>query len=612
MSAVKETKTLSSVLLYTEDCFSLLVRAHERAEKEKVTSDESSPSSSFEPSVRANLNPFKFYDSSDGSGDESAKGESDSGTESSSSSSSEEVSGAPATQTDDHPEQQHAPLPPKAKAKPKQKSRDQKQRQRDQLVKNHIMNVNRFSILYDEKMAIHLPVALLNRQQQQLPSLLVKCRAFRELAENIGCQQLKKNVIVLLLRSGRFAAAVFSGGECLKHTSSQRYTVRKGQGKAQSSQDGNRRPKSIGAQLRRAGEQSLKEDIQTTLGDWKEFFQQAGLILLSCPKTMRSTLFAPELGSILPRNDPRIRSIPFDVGRPSFEGACVVHEAIMTVLIGEESQNQSEYTGPSDDTTPLQQEDLPNQKSPHQEVLDPIAPEVIPISELHEAARHGNLSLLLDLLREIPEGLIDQPAGYDFMTPLHFAAESSSKVDPVTSAACVSALIIQGHADPAKVDARLRLPYFLACHEKTREAFRKARAVLGEEYCDWDRAKVGPPLTEDDINLKKEKEAEKKRRKKAKQKENKSKDKAQAEDIEKRRNEQEVKVRLEEDAKRVRDALPAMLVRSDNICDFCQIECKGRKRLQMFKRLDYNYCSSECVQKHKRELMAKAAMERFK
>jgi hypothetical protein len=602
MSTAKVTKALDSILLHNEDCFSLLLRAQAKTAEDHGAIEES-PSSSFDPPTRTN--PFAFYDS-DGSGDENAKEESDSDA-SSSSQEGKEASDAPPT--DGHPQQHHTPLPPYTK--PKQKPKDQKQRQHEQQVKSHTMNLNRISIMYDDKMAIHLPIALLQRQQQQHPSVIYKCQAFRELAESIGCQHQKKPVIVMLLRSGRFAAAVFSGGKCVKHTSSQRYTVRKGQGKAQSAQDGNRRPKSIGSQLRRAGEQSLKEDIRTTIGDWKDFFQQAGLFLLSCPKTMKSTVFAPELDSILPRNDPRLRNIPFDVGRPTFEGACIVYEAIMTVLIGESTQRSCE---PSEDTAdePRQTEDPPKPTTLAREVSkDSVAPEVIPLTKLHETARDGNLPSLLDLLRDIPDNLVNQPAGYDFMTVLHFAAESTSKVDPVTSAACVSALLIQGHADPTKVDARLRLPYFLASHEKTREAFRKARALLGEEYCDWDEAKVGSPLTEDDINLKKEKEAEKNRRKKAKQKEKKAKEKAQTEEMEKRRKEQDMKERLEEDAKRARDALPSKSVRAENICDFCQIECKGRKRLQMFKRLDYNYCSSDCVQKHKRELMAKAAMERF-
>jgi Vms1-associating treble clef domain len=31
----------------------------------------------------------------------------------------------------------------------------------------------------------------------------------------------------------------------------------------------------------------------------------------------------------------------------------------------------------------------------------------------------------------------------------------------------------------------------------------------------------------------------------------------------------------------------------------------------MFSRLEYVYCTAECVQKHKRELMAAAALARF-
>ena len=37
----------------------------------------------------------------------------------------------------------------------------------------------------------------------------------------------------------------------------------------------------------------------------------------------------------------------------------------------------------------------------------------------------------------------------------------------------------------------------------------------------------------------------------------------------------------------------------------------GKSRSQMFSRLEYVYCSTDCVRKHQRELMAAAAMARF-
>jgi flagellar biosynthesis GTPase FlhF len=173
-------------------------------------------------------------------------------------------------------------------------------------------------------------------------------------------------------------------------------------------------------------------------------------------------------------------------------------------------------------------------------------------------------------------------------------------------------LLIRGKANPAKLDARGRPPFFLASHEKVREAFRVARAQLGEDYCKWDeQAKVGPPLTADVLTARKEKEAEKKKKKKARLKEKKAKEKAQQEEMEKRRQEEQEKQKQQEEAKRVRDGLAPKLATGNNVCDFCATVCKGKQRSQMFKRLDYNYCSAECLQKHKRELMANAALARF-
>ena len=198
------------------------------------------------------------------------------------------------------------------------------------------------------------------------------------------------------------------------------------------------------------------------------------------------------------------------------------------------------------------------------------------------------------------------------MTPLHYAAESlSDGVDPESAADCVAWLLLQGHADPCQVDARGRVPYFLASHDTVRNAFRRARASLGEEYCDWDTgAKVGAPLRQEDVDLKREREAEKKRKKRARQKEKKATERAEQQQAEERRREAVERQRQEEEAKRVRDGLQGK-AGGGGVCDFCQTVCKGRKRTEMFKRLGYSYCSTECVQNHKRELMAAAAMARF-
>ena len=448
-------------------------------------------------------------------------------------------------------------------------------------------------------------------------------------------------VVVLLIQSGRFAGGVFRHGKCLAHRATVRYTIRKGQGKAQSTQDGSRRPKSVGSQLRRAGEEQLKLDIKTTLAKWSEsgHVKNACLIFLACPKTMLSTVFtaadangnkmnSKNSGSdMLFKDDDRIRKIPFDVGRATFHNVEVVHEVMMGVDLCHVQNHaisiqENDVNGSSDPVASNKTETRDVAHDPDEEKRkrkEELAFD-LPMTPLHIASRDGELAVLMALLAENKhiahddgEYLdFDQPAGYDCMTPLHFAAAASGNVDPVTVSALVSALLVQAHADPTIGDACGRPPYFLAKHDKVREAFRKARAVLGEEYCDWDGgAKVGPPLTEDDLEAKKEREVEKKRRKKARQKEKKAKDRAAAMEAKKTHAAEEEAKQATVEAKRVRDGLSAKPTGA-NVCDFCGKVCKGRMASKnMFRRLEYKYCSAECVNNHKRELVAAAAMARF-
>ena len=423
-------------------------------------------------------------------------------------------------------------------------------------------------------------------------------------------------VMVILLRSGRLAAAVFAMNQCLTHCTSTRYTIRKGQGKAQSTQDGNRKAKSIGSQLRRQGELALRVDVVQLFANWTKatYTTHAALILLSVPKTMKKEFFQ-DCG--LDRDDPRLRNIPLDTGRPTFDAVVAVHEIMMRVTVGDMNTMVD-----ADDRIPttvlLDHQRITEAPSPPSEQQKPMIPPqkieepIVPLTPLHELARDGNLSQLIVLLQQHPSNDIDTRAGIDLMTPLHYAASKNEHDDSIPAAACVTALLLDGHADPCMVDARHRVPYFLATHDKIRDAFRMARAILGEDYCDWDHgAKVGPPLTNDDIVAKKIKAADKKKRQKARQKELKAKEQAVAQQAERERQEQQEVQTREEEAKRIRAGLQPKSTVATNVCDFCQATCRGKRRNQMLQRLEYAYCSTNCVANHKRELMAAAALARF-
>jgi hypothetical protein len=271
--------------------------------------------------------------------------------------------------------------------------------------------------------------------------------------------------------------------------------------------------------------------------------------------------------------------------------------------------------------------------------------EVKPYTPLHEAVLEGDLNHLIELLdlldlKESQEkegfdetqslttkpsrdndqknGLVESidydintGGGPECFTPLHLASSSTHPNAP----ALLSALLIHGHANPCAIDTRGRPPYFVAASDKHRDSFRLARGTLGEEYCQWDEeAKVGPALSDSDLQLKKAKALEKKRRQRARQKETRAIEKVEAERSQAEEQARLEKLKEEEDAKRIRDGLkpkPLSATSNSNVCDFCQMIVKGKRRSQMFHRLDYAYCSTECVKRHQRELMAAAATARL-
>ena len=612
---------VESLSLYSERCLLLLRQALEHAHS-KVTTR---PSSKYQS---------RYADSSSSSEEEEEEDE-DGASSSSTPSENEDSDEQRDTVDNDLPQIKSADVSSTEKKQKKRTKSEITQRQREALVRKHFQTLACAELPLPAKEAdresitLKIPAALLSRTDRALQSesdvvaTQQYAKAFCDLAASMGTPPSCKPVVVLFLRTGRFAGAVFSGADCVAHRTLQRYTVRKGQGKAQSAQDSSSRANSMGAQLRRAGEVALQQDVTQTLVEWQDYMQQAALIFVSCPKTMKKNLFTGGAEQIWNKDDQRIRRVPLDMGRPTFDSVCLIHSIMTNVnlvhsdasllepaLMDEPSTSQTMDSAANGEKTAI--EDERSAKVQEKTVCRPL-------SELHIAASKGDVESLRKILATMStedDGLdVNQTAGELWMTALHYASESTAteQVDAAVAGECITLLLEQGHANPCIVDSRNRPPYFLASHEKVREAFRIARANLGEDYCRWDdSAKVGPPLTADSIQSRKEKEAEKRRKKKARQKEKKAREKAQVAEAEQARKEEEERLEQENAAKRIRDGLqPRASSSSGNACDFCQTVCKGRRRNQMFKRLEYSYCSTDCVQKHKRELMAAAALARF-
>ena len=141
-------------------------------------------------------------------------------------------------------------------------------------------------------------------------------------------------VCVLILRSGKFAGAIFDGTSVLEHKIFRRYTRRAKAGGAQSSHDKKGgAAKSAGAQMRRAGEEALQAEVAGLLQAWRGYIEESSVILISVPRAMRAVIFEDNApNAVLKKSDPRIRTIPFLVRQPTFAETQVVHTRFTAVI----------------------------------------------------------------------------------------------------------------------------------------------------------------------------------------------------------------------------------------------------------------------------------------
>ncbi|KAJ0409157.1 hypothetical protein ATCC90586_004690 [Pythium insidiosum] len=322
---------------------------------------------------------------------------------------------------------------------------------------------------------------------------------------------------IFLLRSGRFAGAVFDREKAICHKTFQRYTTRRKQGGSQSANDNaGGRAKSAGATLRRYNEQQLKQDIVDLLVQWKEHLQSTELIFLACVKAERQVFFGGKT-PVLTADDTRIRRVPFITSRPTFEEVCRVRSELASVKFA-----------------PL------------------IASGAVNLNETDDA----------------------------FMTALHHAAEQNE--------VALAQLLLESGANPSLLDLRNRPPYYLCTTKEMRNVFRRYMAGNPDAW-DYSASQIPSGLTDEMEQKKKEKEAEKRRRARERKKQQK-KDEAE----QKRKEEEE---RAEQERK----------IAAGLACDFCG-KFAGKST---FTRLEFKYCSTDCVNHHRRKLMGEAALKRL-
>ncbi|CAK7232262.1 hypothetical protein SCUCBS95973_008202 [Sporothrix curviconia] len=331
----------------------------------------------------------------------------------------------------------------------------------------------------------------------------------------IGGGHFAAMVIALAPRKGR-AGTVPMNREAtvLAHKTFHRYTTRRKQGGSQSANDNAKgTAHSAGSSLRRYNEQALVDDIRNLLRDWKSLLDTAELLFVRASNTANQrTIFGPYDGQVLHRDDPRLRSFPFNTRRPTQKEImrCFieltrlkVREIAPTPAAPTEqgtAQPSSPATLTGEDATAATQQRQQRQQERRAAAKRAEEEEMalLHTSQLQALVRRSKVPALLAYLvsndltartfRFFPP---DAPQHHHAPTLLHYAASQNSPT-------LVNALLLRADADPTTTNSDGKTPFELAGDRPTRDAFRVARSELSAQASkdiDWDAARVPAPMT---------------------------------------------------------------------------------------------------------------------
>ncbi|PNS17440.1 VMS1 protein [Sphaceloma murrayae] len=392
------------------------------------------------------------------------------------------------------------------------------------LASNISMGVYRALFPLDEQTADGNTLVASLQKRQLAPALASKVKATDDQDDENGGVKLPAHMrqpsingpmyFLCMIGGGHFAAMVISltpsvskkGGvedrsaTVVAHKTFHRYTTRRKQGGAQSSNDNSKgNAHSAGAGLRRYNEAALTTDVRNLLSEWKPMIQAAELLFIRATGTTnRRTLFDKYEGQVLSSQDPRIRGFPFSTRRATQAELmrCFVELTRVKITTIDElalAQKAAEEAARAEEEA-LAPKPAPSPKPSKPKPSKEDEEALLHTSQLQSLIRRSKAPALVSYItsNNLPPNFAfipkDKPENYHAPTPLHLAAS-------LNSPACISALLLRAKADPTIRNLDEKSPYDLAGDRATRDAFRIARSTLGEGAFAWDAAGVGAALT---------------------------------------------------------------------------------------------------------------------
>ena len=346
--------------------------------------------------------------------------------------------------------------------------------------------------------------------------------------------QLKTNIpnsvgdksAIIMIGGGHFAAAIISHTRLknqtfnkksplslnaqqvnlLKQKTFHRYTTRRKQGGSQSANDqagGNAH--SAGASIRRYNEQALDKEVRELIESWKNDLAECKYIFVKANVTNKKIIVNND--SCIKPKDPRIMKLPFNTKRPTTSELKRSWAELSYLKIVDKPTDNIELLKEK----ARKQKELQSLKNSKQKQSTPVPneenvkdPDYLKSEELIALLKKSKVPAIILFLKKNKISINDPlkpETKFQSMTPLHYASQQGFKQG-------VLSLLTNLKADPLIETNFGMTAAQLAKDDIIKQQFQLARYKLGESYTDWEKAKVGEPLSKDDIIEKDMKEKE--------------------------------------------------------------------------------------------------------
>lgn len=333
---------------------------------------------------------------------------------------------------------------------------------------------------------------------------------------------LNNKSALLMIGGGHFAGAIINhkpkstkgnfvkpGDSILEHAvdvvvskSFHRYTTRRKQGGSQSASDNARgKANSAGSSLRRANEAALTQEVRELLQSWKSELDGCDSIYIRANGSANRKIIVGYENSVLKNNDPRIKSFPFTTKRATTTELKRAWVQLTYLIVTNKPKFDDKKFKKKIAQEQLKQSTISKEKSIRQETeMEKHSKEIVGYLK---KARGPILASYLKKFK-LSSNLTLEPESeyYSAPTMLHFASSHGLKN-------LIPILIKNLKADPTIQNKAGKTAYEISANKSVRLAFQIVRNDIGETDIDWEAARVGKPISKEEVE-KLEKEAKEK------------------------------------------------------------------------------------------------------